>query len=282
MPLRSSTPLLKISDLHIGFSHGREIVPAIADVSFSLNKGETLAIVGESGSGKSVTTLSITKLLPSPPVIYQQGHIYFDGVDLLSLSENKLKNYRGRRIAYIFQEASTALNPVYSIRNQMAETLRLHRPDIRSLDEEILRCLEAVGMTHAEKCLHSYPHQLSGGMQQRVMIAMALLAQPDLLIADEPTTALDVTTQAQVLGTLREFQKKLAMAMILVTHNFALIRGLAHHVAVMYRGQIVEHGETEQLLHSPQHPYTKALIACIPRLHGRLKRLPTIGEHLGK
>lgn len=273
-------PLLEISDLKIGFSSDAGIVPAVAGISFSLNKGETLAIVGESGSGKSVTALSITKLLPSPPVVYQGGRICFEGVDLLSLSEKKLRKYRWRRIAYVFQEASTSLNPVYSIRSQMAETLKLHRPEVHDLDEEILRWLEIVGITNPKERLHSYPHQLSGGMQQRVMIAMALSAQPDLLIADEPTTALDVTIQAQILTKLRELQQELGMAMILITHNFAIIRGLAHHVAVMYRGQIVEHGETEQLLRHPQHPYTKALIACIPRLDAHFKRLPTIADHL--
>ncbi len=164
----------------------------------------------------------------------------------------------------------------------MAEVLKLHRPEVHDLDAEILRWLEIVGIANPKERLHSYPHQLSGGMQQRVMIAMALCAQPDLLIADEPTTALDVTIQAQILAKLRELQQELGMALILITHNFAIIRGLAHHVAIMYRGQIVEYGETEQVLRYPQHYYTKALIACIPRLNADLKRLPTIGDHLGK
>ncbi|MCF7729006.1 MAG: ABC transporter ATP-binding protein [Chthoniobacterales bacterium] len=282
IPLYPNRPLLEISDLKIGFSSNDGVVPAVAGISFSLNKGNTLAIVGESGSGKSVTALSITKLLPSPPVVYQGGSILFEGVDLLSLSKENLRKYRWGRIAYVFQEVSRSLNPVYSIRSQMAETLKLHRPDIHDRDAEILRWLEIVGITRPQERLHSYPHQLSGGMQQRIMIAMALCAQPDLLIADEPTTALDVTIQAQILTKLRELQQELGMALILITHNFAIIRGLAHQVAVMYQGRIVEYGETEQILNHPQHPYTKALITCIPRLENNLKRLPTISDSLGK
>jgi oligopeptide transport system ATP-binding protein len=282
IPHHSSRPLLEISDLKIGFSNKDGVVPAVNGISFSLNKGNTLAIVGESGSGKSVTALSITKLLPSPPVVYQGGRILFEGVDLLSLSHDELRKYRWGRIAYVFQEVSRSLNPVYSIRSQMAETLKLHRPNIDDRDAEILNWLEIVGITAPQERLHSYPHQLSGGMQQRIMIAMALCAQPDLLIADEPTTALDVTIQAQIIKKLCELQQQLGMALIFITHNLAIVRGLAHHVAVMYQGCIVEYGETEQILNHPQHPYTKALIACIPRLDSHLKRLPTISDYLGK
>ncbi|MFZ4115960.1 MAG: ABC transporter ATP-binding protein [Chthoniobacterales bacterium] len=280
--LPPAKPLLEISDLKIGFSSEAGVIPAVSGVSFSLNKGETLAIVGESGSGKSVTALSITKLLPSPPVVYQGGQIRFEGVDLLALSQEELRKYRWGRIAYVFQETSRSLNPVYSIRSQMAETLKLHRPDIQNHDAEILHWLEMVGITHPQERLHSYPHQLSGGMQQRVMIAMALCAQPDLLIADEPTTALDVTIQAQILTKLRDLQQELNMALILITHNFAIIRGLAHYVAVMYHGHIVEYGETEKILRKPEHPYTKALIACIPRLESNLRRLPMIESCVAK
>ena len=270
--------MLKIDKLQIGFTTSNGFTPAIKGVSLEINRGETLAIVGESGSGKSVTALAITRLLPSPPAIYQGGSITFEGQDLLSASDAELRKVRGGKIAYIFQEPSTSLNPVYSIRSQMAEMIQLHRPDVTDINAEIIRWLNAVGIVDPATRLNDYPHQLSGGMQQRVMIAMALSARPDLLIADEPTTALDVTIQKQILDKLRELQRDLGMAVMLITHNFAIIRGLARHVAVMYRGEIVEYGETEQVLKDPQHPYTKALIACIPRLGDHRRRLPTI-EH---
>ena len=274
------TTMLEIKNLKVGFSSDIGLSPALHGVSLSLNKGKTLAIVGESGSGKSVTALSITRLLPSPPAVYQGGEIIFEGQDLFKASDAELRRARGGRIAYIFQEPSTSLNPVYTIRSQIAEMIQLHRPDVKKTthdqDAEIIRWLDAVGINEPARRLHDYPHQLSGGMQQRVMIAMALSARPDLLIADEPTTGLDVTIQAQILDKLRELQRELGMAVLLITHNFAIIRGLAQNVAVMYRGEVVEYGETEQILRSPHHPYTKALIACIPRLGDKRRRLPTI------
>ncbi len=268
--------MLTIKDLQIGFATQNGITPALKGVSIQIGRGETLAIVGESGSGKSVTALAITRLLPSPPAIYQSGSITFEGQDLLSASDAELRKVRGGKIAYIFQEPSTSLNPVYSIRSQMAEMIQLHRPDVTDINAEIIRWLDAVGIVDPATRLNDYPHQLSGGMLQRVMIAMALSARPDLLIADEPTTALDVTIQKQILDKLRELQRDLGMAVMLITHNFAIIRGLASHVAVMYRGEIVEYGVTEQVLKDPKHPYTKALIACIPRLGDHRRRLPTI------
>lgn len=268
--------MLSIRNLQIGFSTPSGVTPALKGVSLELGKGETLAIVGESGSGKSVTALAITRLLPSPPAVYEGGKVLFEGTDLLKASDAELRKVRGGRIAYIFQEPSTSLNPVYSIRSQIAEMISLHRPDVKDIDAEIIRWLDAVGIVDPASRLHDYPHQLSGGMQQRVMIAMALSAQPDLLIADEPTTALDVTIQKQILDKLRELQRDLGMAVMLITHNFAIIRGLASRVAVMYRGEVVEYGETDQVLRNPRHPYTKALIACIPRLGDRRRRLPTI------
>ena len=273
-----STPMLKIQDLRIGFSSPSGVTPALRGVSLELAHGETLAIVGESGSGKSVTALAITGLLPSPPAVHQGGSILFEGTELTKASEAELQRVRGGKIAYIFQEPSTSLNPVYTIRSQIAEMIRLHRPDVRDVDAEIIRWLDAVGIRDPATRLRDYPHQLSGGMQQRVMIAMALSARPDLLIADEPTTALDVTIQAQILAKLKDLQRELGMAVLLITHNFAIIRGLARHVAVMYRGEVVEYGETDRVLREPQHPYTKALIACIPRLGDRRRRLPTIGD----
>jgi ABC-type dipeptide/oligopeptide/nickel transport system ATPase component len=268
--------MLSIRNLKIAFRSGDTVNPALKGVSLELGKGETLAIVGESGSGKSVTALAISQLLPTPPAVYQGGEILFEGKDLLKASDAELREVRGGKIAYIFQEPSTSLNPVYTIRSQIAEMIRLHRPDVTDIDSEIIRWLDAVGIVDPASRLHDYPHQLSGGMQQRVMIAMALSARPDLLIADEPTTALDVTIQKQILDKLRELQRDLGMAVLLITHNFAIIRGLARHVAVMYRGEVVEYGETDQILRNPQHPYTKALIACIPRLGESRHRLPTI------
>ena len=271
--------MLTIKDLKIGFQSPSGISPALKGVSLELGKGETLAIVGESGSGKSVTALAITRLLPTPPAVYEGGQILFDGKDLLKASDPELRRVRGGRIAYIFQEPSTSLNPVYTIRSQIAEMIRLHRPEVTDIDAEIIHWLDAVGIVDPATRINDYPHQLSGGMQQRVMIAMALSARPELLIADEPTTALDVTIQKQILDKLRDLQKDLGMAVLLITHNFAIIGGLARHVAVMYRGEVVEFGETDQVLRNPKHPYTQALIACIPRLGDRRRRLPTIGEN---
>ena len=271
--------MLTIKDLKIGFQSPLGISPALKGVSLELGKGETLAIVGESGSGKSVTALAITRLLPTPPAVYEGGQILFDGKDLLKASDAELRRVRGGRIAYIFQEPSTSLNPVYTIRSQIAEMIRLHRPEATDIDAEIIHWLDAVGIVDPATRINDYPHQLSGGMQQRVMIAMALSARPELLIADEPTTALDVTIQKQILDKLRDLQKDLGMAVLLITHNFAIIGGLARHVAVMYRGEVVEFGETDQVLRNPKHPYTQALIACIPRLGDRRRRLPTIREN---
>ena len=186
------------------------------------------------------------------------------------------RDIRGNRIAYIFQEPSTSLNPVFTIRNQIAETIRLHRPEVTDIDAEIVKYLDMVGIVNPSQRMHDYPHQLSGGMQQRAMIAMALSCQPDLLVADEPTTALDVTIQAQIIDQLKELKQRLDMAIILITHNFGIIEGIADRVAVMFRGRIVEHGETRTVLSNPQHAYTKALIQCIPQLGAKRRRLATI------
>lgn len=268
--------LLDVENLKIAFGAQE----AVHGISFRIEKGETLAVVGESGSGKSVTALSLTRLLPEPTVSYPGGRILWEGRNVLQMSEPELRALRGKKIAYVFQEPSTSLNPVRSLRSQIGEMLALHRPEVRDLDAETVFWLEKVGIVNAAQRLHDRPFQLSGGMQQRAMIAMALCAQPDLLIADEPTTALDVTTQAQVMALLADLKRELGMSVLMITHNFGLVKGLADRVVVMYRGEIVEEGEAEKVVREPRHPYTQALIACIPRIGSGLRRLPTIGDHL--
>lgn len=271
-----NSPLLKIQNLSISFRTDTGSVDAVKNVSLSMNHGESLAIVGESGSGKSVSALSLAGLLPSPPAEFPEGKILFEGNDVLKMSEKQIRALRGAGIAYVFQEPATSLNPVFTIRSQIAEGIKLHRPDVKDIDAEVAKWLGIVGIVDPEKRMHDYPHQLSGGMQQRAMIAMALSCRPRLLVADEPTTALDVTIQAQILAELRRLRAEFGMSLILITHNFGIIRGLCDRVAVMFRGEIVESGETEQVLKNPQHPYTKALIACVPRLGAKQKRLRTI------
>ena len=269
-------PLLEVTGLHIAFRSPRGVMTtAVSDFNLTLDHGEALAVVGESGSGKSVSALAFARLLPEPPAVIT-GSIKLDGTEILTLSGEALRGIRGRRIAYIFQEPSSALNPVFSIRSQLGEVITTHRPEVTDPEAECLHWLTEVGITDPARRLDDYPHQLSGGMQQRVMIAMALAGRPDLLIADEPTTALDVTIQKQVIELLAELKKKHGMAVLIITHNFGIIRGLADRVAVMYRGQLVETGPTDEVLTHPQHPYTKALIDCIPRLGQKRRRLATI------
>jgi ABC-type dipeptide/oligopeptide/nickel transport system ATPase component len=272
--------LLEIRDLSIRFRSPDRVVDAVKGVSLSMQAGGSLAIVGESGSGKSVTALALTRLLPVPPAEVVSGDILFEGESVMRMSAPRLRELRGGGIAYVFQEPSTSLNPVYSIRSQIAEAIRLHRPDVKDVDAEIIRWLDTVGIADAARRLRDYPHQLSGGMQQRVMIAMALSCRPKLLVADEPTTALDVTIQAQILAELRRLRAEFGMGLILITHNFAIIGNLCERVAVMLRGEVVEYGDTGSVLRNPQHPYTRALIACIPKLGSRTKRLPSISDTL--
>jgi ABC-type dipeptide/oligopeptide/nickel transport system ATPase component len=268
--------MLSVRSLSIDFGAGAARTKAVKDISFSIAAGETLALVGESGSGKSVTGLALTRLLQEPPAVYSGGEILFEDRDVLKMSPAELRRLRGGKIAYVFQEPSTSLNPVFTVRSQIAEALSLHRPEVRDIDAEVARCLDLVGIVDPSKRMHDYPHQLSGGMQQRVMIAMALACHPQLLVADEPTTALDVTVQAQILDQMRVIKQQIKMAMLLITHNFGIIGGIADRVAVMFRGAIVEYGSTAEVLHNPQHPYTKALIGCIPQLGQRRRRLTTI------
>ncbi len=269
-------PLLEIKNLAIHFATETGDVEAVKGISFTMEKGETLAIVGESGSGKSVTGLALTRLLPEPPAVYRSGEILLRGRDVLKMRPSELRAIRGNEIAYIFQEPSTSLNPVFTIRTQIAEAIRLHRPEVRDIDAEVMKYLDLVGIVNPRQRMHDYPHQLSGGMQQRAMIAMALSCQPQLLVADEPTTALDVTIQAQIIDQLKELKQRLRMAIILITHNFGIIGDIADRVAVMFRGRIVEYGATRTVLSNPQHGYTKALIECIPQLGTKRARLTTI------
>lgn len=272
-----ATPLLRVRDLKIEFRrHGGPPLQAVKGISFELKQGETLAVVGESGSGKSATALAFARLLPEPPAKISAAELSVAGHDVLHMSERELRKIRGKEIAYIFQEPTTSLNPVLTVRTQIGEALALHRPDIRDRDAEILNWLNRVGITEPEKRLRAYAHELSGGMQQRVMIAMALCCHPKLLIADEPTTALDVTIQKQIMDLLADLRRDLNMSMILITHNFGIIRDVADRVAVMFRGQIVETGPTAEVLSNPQHPYTQALLDCIPRMGVKQKRLRTI------
>jgi ABC-type dipeptide/oligopeptide/nickel transport system ATPase component len=268
--------MLEVRDLTISFRSGGDDIPAVRSVSFRVEKGETLAIVGESGSGKSVTAMALTRLLPEPPAHYESGAILLEGQSILSMNEKMLRRIRGNQIAYVFQEPATSLNPVFSIYEQIAEAIRLHRPDVCEVRKEVIYWLDQVGIVDAAVRLKDYPFQLSGGMQQRVMIAMALCCRPAILVADEPTTALDVTIQRQILDLFQALKIRYGMSLILITHNFGIIRGLADKVAVMFRGRVVEFGSTETVLRQPQHPYTQALLECIPRLGLKSGRLKTI------
>ena len=268
--------MLEIENLTISFLQGTEETVAVDGLSLSVQAGETLAIIGESGSGKSVTALSLARLLPEPPARIRQGKILLDGQSVLELSSHQLSRLRGKKIGYVFQEPATSLSPVFTIYEQIAETLRRHRPEVRDVEAEVIGWLDQVGIRDPERRLRDYPFQLSGGMQQRVMIAMALSAQPKLLVADEPTTALDVTIQKQILDLFRTLKARLGMTTILITHNFGVIHGLADRVAVMFRGKLVELGSSGQVVKQPQHPYTRALLDCVPRLGSKLDRLKTI------
>src|SRR3954462_2297639 len=259
-------PLLDVRDLSVAFHRGGETSIAVDHVSFEINRGECLALVGESGSGKSVSALSILRLLPYPNASHPSGAIRFNGQDLLGMSEREIRGIRGNDISIIFQEPMTSLNPLHTIGAQIGEILQLHS-GMRGnkARSRTLQLLAQVGIPDPETRLGSYPHQLSGGQRQRVMIAMALANEPDLLIADEPTTALDVTVQAQILTLLKELQKRLGMAMLFITHDLGIVRRLADTVCVMKEGKIVERGPVEQVFSAPTHPYTKALLAAEPK-----------------
>jgi len=273
--------LLKVSDLKIAFHSRGESNQVVHGIDFSIDGGgQTVAILGESGSGKSVTCMALTRLLPESPSCTVSGEVLFEGKNVLAMDCEAIRNVRGRGIAYIFQEASASLNPVLTVGYQIAEAVEIHRPDITDLKARVIELLELVGIRDAAQRYNAYPHEMSGGMQQRVMIAMALACEPKLLVADEPTTALDVTIQAQIIELLREIRQKLGMSIVLITHNFGIVKGFADEVMVMYRGEIVERGAVDVVLNEPQHPYTKALIACIPRLGAKQRRLTTIDREM--
>jgi len=268
-------PLLEIKNLQVDFVRDAKPLRAVDAVSLSLEAGEILCLVGESGSGKSVTALSIARLVPSPPAQYPAGQILLEGRDVLQMSAAELRKIRGGLISYVFQEPGASLNPVLRVGSQIKEALQLHRPASAN-DAEVIRLLKLVGIPAPEARTKHYPHEMSGGMQQRVMIAMALASQPKLLVADEPTTALDVTIQAQIIELLRDLRQLLGMAILLITHNLGIVGELADRVAVMYAGQIVETAPARQLLKRPLHPYTQALIHSVPALGAKAARLRAI------
>ena len=273
-----TAPILEVSGLKTVFTTRSGEVHAVNSVSFDLAPGELLGVVGESGSGKSVTMMSLIGLLPSPPAEIRSGAVVFEGRDILALSPRQLRAIRGRQIGFVFQDPMTSLNPVFTVGFQLMEPLRkhmgMHRKQAKA---RALELLELVGIPDAEARLDNYPHQFSGGMRQRVMIAIALACDPKILIADEPTTALDVTIQAQILELVRELRQKLGMAIIWITHDLGVIAGIADRVMVMYGGQIVEQAPVRELFANPQHPYTRALLETLPHMTGaRARRLRTI------
>jgi oligopeptide/dipeptide ABC transporter ATP-binding protein len=259
--------LLDVRNLHTEFRTGAGLVRAVDGVSYTVDPGETVAIVGESGSGKSVGAMSILRLIPDPPGRITQGEIHFAGRDLLGLSAEEMRSVRGNEIGMVFQEPMTSLNPVLTIGRQITETLQQHRgADRATADRRAIELLSLVGIADPERRLRQYPHQLSGGMRQRIMIAVALTCEPRLIIADEPTTALDVTIQAQILELMTGLTRRLNVALIIITHNLGVVARYARRVNVMYAGRLVESGQAAAVYHDPRHPYTMALLRSVPRL----------------
>ena len=259
--------LLEIKNLAVEYVTSEETIHAVNGISLSLEKGECLGLVGETGAGKTSTALSVIRLLADPPAKVRSGEILYNGTDLLKLSEKQMMDIRGNDITMIFQDPMTSLNPVYTIGNQITEVIRLHTDkDKKQAYARAKELLELVGINEPEKRLKQYPHELSGGMRQRVMIAIALACEPKLLIADEPTTALDVTIQAQILELMMELKDKLGMAIIMITHDLGVVASMCDRIAVMYAGRIVEYGTTDDIFYRPHHMYTKGLIRSIPRL----------------
>jgi oligopeptide/dipeptide ABC transporter ATP-binding protein len=269
--------LLEVRDLHVGFRTREATTPVVEGVSFHLDAGETLAVLGESGSGKSVTAQAVMGILDSPPAVVSGGAVLYNGTDLLTLPEDQRQHVRGREIAMVFQDALSALNPVFPVGWQITESLRyrngMSRADARTRAVQLMDLVRIPGAAHR---VDDYPHQFSGGMRQRVMIAMALALEPKVLIADEPTTALDVTVQAQIMDLLADLRGELDMGLILITHDLGVVAGVADRIAVMYAGRIVEQADVRTLYGAPAHPYTRGLLASIPRLHQRGGDLYTI------
>jgi oligopeptide/dipeptide ABC transporter ATP-binding protein len=272
-----SAPLLAVDDLRVHLFTPRGVVRAVDGVGFSLPAGASLGIVGESGCGKTMTALSLMRLIPSPPARIVSGRIMFDGEDIAALGEARLRALRGDAIAMIYQDPMTTLNPVFTVGEQIAEAVRLHRDASRAAAlARATEMLEQVGIADPARCARSYPHQLSGGMRQRAVIAMALVCHPKLLIADEPTTALDVTIQAQILDLMRRLQGEMATAIILITHDLGVIADLVDTVVVMYAGKVVERAPVKRLFATPRHPYTQGLLRSVPSLETREHRMRTI------
>ena len=273
-----SGELLAVDDLRVHLFTARGVVRAVDGVGFSLNGGASLGIVGESGCGKTMTALALMRLLPSPPARIVSGRILFDGEDLATLNDARLRVLRGGSLAMIYQDPMTTLNPVFTVGEQIAESVRLHHGSSRAKAlARAVEMLQLVGIPDPDRCARSYPHQISGGMRQRVVIAMALACRPKLLIADEPTTALDVTIQAQILDLIRRLQQELDTAVVLITHDLGVIADLAETVVVMYAGKVVERAPVKRLFAAPQHPYTQGLLRSVPSLETREQRLRTIG-----
>lgn len=262
-------PLLEVRDLYVDFRQDGKTIEAVRGANLKIYEGEILGLVGESGSGKSVTALSVTRLLPESAEI-SRGEILFDGHEILKLSEERLRKIRGAKASYVFQDPATSLNPVFTVGDQLVETIRLHQGSKESEAFDIaVGLLKDVGMPAPKEMMFSYPHQLSGGMKQRVMIAMAISCRPKLLIADEPTTALDVTIQAQILELLEKLREELKLTVLLITHDLSIVAQVAEKTAVMQEGRIVEYGDTDLIYKKPSHPYTKKLIDCIPKMSRR-------------
>jgi oligopeptide/dipeptide ABC transporter ATP-binding protein len=273
----SAPALLAVEGLTVGFNTEDGPIRVVEDVAFSVNSGETLGLVGESGCGKSVTAQTIMRLLPSPPSRIEGGHIFFEGEDLVALPESRVRKVRGDRIGMVFQEPMTSLNPTQRVGRQIAEVLALHRGmNYARARPLVVETLEKVGIGNAARRLDQYPHELSGGLRQRVMIAMAIICRPRLLIADEPTTALDVTIQAQIMELLKALQQELGLAILLITHDLGMVAEMSQRIAVMYAGRIVETGPAAQVFADPRHPYTAGLLRSSPRIAPRGQRLPSI------
>jgi peptide/nickel transport system ATP-binding protein len=278
-----SKPVLEVKKLTTSFFTEDGTIPAVDNVSFHINRGEILGVVGESGCGKSVTSLSIMGLVPNPPGKIVSGEILLNGVDLTKLPEKRMRQIRGNDMAMIFQEPMTSLNPVYTIGNQLVEAIRLHQKmGKKQARNRAVEIMKHVGLPRAEELIDDYPHQLSGGMRQRVMIAMAMVCEPKLLIADEPTTALDVTIQAQILRLMKKLNENYQTAIMLITHDLGVVAEVCKRVVVMYAGKIVEEGDVESIYENPKHPYTIGLIKSVPDVHKKIDKLYSIPGNVPK